>query len=385
MFSTARAMRPLATTIVVAALLGANACGGDNAAQPANDVASVQIIVAPTNPRVGETTLVSATPVNAGGIRVQGVACAYASNAPGVAAAVPSGADAIVTGLSVGTATITATCANRNNSVLITVRPPLVKLTLTKLGSTPGALFANSAGLSYDLGTVVTVTASSVAGSVFAGWGGACAGVGACVVPMTADMTVTGTFEPRFSLTITLAGTGAGVVTVDPPGLSYAPNIRVTLTPVPSANSAFTGWGGACAGMGACVIMMDANKAVTATFAPVAAVAVTVGNVTWACAISASPLPGWRNCTGTVALTISRPISSGYVAVYFNFPDNSAFFHGELQVGLGTPGAVIVNLVNEYVSRCQSPFATTVDVYNGRQSTQNAPLLVSVPVTLTGC
>ena len=263
---TARAMRPLAITIGLAAFLGADACGGDTAAQPKNDVASVQIIVAPTNPRVGETTLVSATPVNAGGVRVPGVACVYASSAPGVAAVVPSGADAIVTGLSVGTTTILATCGNSNNSVLITVRPPLVKLTLTKLGSAPGGLFANPAGLSYDLGTVVTVTASSVAGSVFTGWGGACAGVGACVVTMTADLTVTGTFETPFVLTITLAGAGAGVVTADPPGLSYAPNRLVTLTAVASATSVFKGWGGACAGTGTCPLIMDANKAVTATF-----------------------------------------------------------------------------------------------------------------------
>jgi len=112
---------------------------------------------------------------------------------------------------------------------------------------------------------------------------------------------------------------------------------------------------------------------------------VTVGAVTWSCTISASPLPGWRNCTGTVALTITKTISSGYVSVFYDYPTSGAFFHGELQVGSGTPGAVIVNVVNEYVSQCANPYTTTVDVYDGRQSAQTAPVLASVPVTLTGC
>ena len=113
---------------------------------------------------------------------------------------------------------------------------------------------------------------------------------------------------------------------------------------------------------------------------------VTVGRVTWSCAISASPLPGWRNCTGTVALAITKTISSGYVSAYFNYPDGGSFFHGDLQVGSGTPGNVTVNVVNNYVSQCAAnPFTTTVDVYNGSQSAQSAPLLVSVPVTFTSC
>jgi len=280
LFALKRAMRPMATTIVAAALLGAGPCA-DNPTEPTKDVASVQIIAAPTNPRVGETTLVSATPVNAGGIRVLGVACTYQSSALAVATAVQSGADAVVTGITVGSATITATCGGKNNSVLITVRPPLVTLTLTKLGNGPGGLFANPPGLSYDLGTVVTVTASPVSGSVFTGWGSACGGIGACVVTMTANMTVTGTFDPRFSLTITTAGTGTGTVTANPPGLSYAPGTNVTLTAVPSANSTFVGWGGACAGTGGCPIAMDANKTVTATFGTAPFAGTWVGTWAW--------------------------------------------------------------------------------------------------------
>ena len=179
---TKRATR-FASAPIAAALFGIAACGGDHATDPAIQVASVQIIATPTNPRVGESALVSATPVNTGGVRVQGVPCTYMSSAPGVAVAAPSGDNASVTGISIGTVVITATCAGKVNTVTITIRPPLVGLILTSLGSGAGTLLANPAGLSYEAGTVVTVTATAAAGSVFTGWGGACAGAGRRPIP----------------------------------------------------------------------------------------------------------------------------------------------------------------------------------------------------------
>jgi len=110
---------------------------------------------------------------------------------------------------------------------------------------------------------------------------------------------------------------------------------------------------------------------------------ITVGQVSWSCKISAAPLPGWRNCTGTVELTISKVITSGFVSVFFNYPDDGAFFHGELAVTSGGPAQkVTVNVVNEFVSKCVT-FATTIDVFDGRQNAGQAPLLVSVPITFT--
>ena len=42
----------------------------------------------------------------------------------------------------------------------------------------------------------------------------------------------------------------------------------VTLTPSPAVGWSFAGWGGACSGSSACVVTMDGDKFVTATFAP---------------------------------------------------------------------------------------------------------------------
>jgi hypothetical protein len=98
--------------------------------------------------------------------------------------------------------------------------------------------------------------------------------------------------------------------------------------------------------------------------------------------VPADPLPGWRNCAGTVTLSITKKIPSGVVSVFFNYPDDGSFFHGQLDVGSGIPGTVTVNLVNDYISGCVTSFATTIDVYDGPQTSQTAPLLVSDPLTL---
>jgi hypothetical protein len=114
---------------------------------------------------------------------------------------------------------------------------------------------------------------------------------------------------------------------------------------------------------------------------PAGSVSVTHWTIGGGC-VSADPLPGWRNCAGTVTLSITKKIPSGVVSVYFNYPDDGAFFHGQLDVGSGIPGTVTVNLVNNYISSCVTTFATTIDVYDGPQTSQTAPLLVSSPQTL---
>lgn len=74
-------------------------------------------------------------------------------------------------------------------------------------------------------------------------------------------------------------GSGSGTVTSDPGGIDcstdcthdYTHGTVVTLTATPAQGSVFLGWGGACSGTGSCVVTMNANKSVTATFAEVAA------------------------------------------------------------------------------------------------------------------
>jgi hypothetical protein len=113
---------------------------------------------------------------------------------------------------------------------------------------------------------------------------------------------------------------------------------------------------------------------------------VTVGQFSYSCSLSASPLPGWKACPGTVALTISKPIQSGYVAVIIYYPSLGAWFRGELAINsAGLAQTVTVSLVNDYVPYCLATYESSVNVYDGRMAlTQGqAPLLVSKPFTIT--
>jgi hypothetical protein len=75
-------------------------------------------------------------------------------------------------------------------------------------------------------------------------------------------------------LNVGKSGTGSGVITSNPAGINcgatcvyaFAFNTQVALTATPATGSIFTGWSGACAGVGACIVTMDSAKSVTANF-----------------------------------------------------------------------------------------------------------------------
>ncbi len=83
------------------------------------------------------------------------------------------------------------------------------------------------------------------------------------------------------TLTVNKAGAGSGDVTSAPPGIScgsacasdsanFAPATVVTLSAVADPGDVFIGWSGSgCAGTGDCVVTMDQNRTVTATFDPI--------------------------------------------------------------------------------------------------------------------
>jgi len=101
------------------------------------------------------------------------------------------------------------------------------------------------------------------------------------------------------------------------------------------------------------------------------------------CPSSASPLPGWVNCTGVITLSITGAPSSGYVSTYMDYGSSGTFYHGQAAVLSGAT-SVSVNVVADYVPQCLTSVSTSVDVYNGPQTNQNAPLVASIPITLTG-
>jgi len=87
---------------------------------------------------------------------------------------------------------------------------------------------------------------------------------------------VKGTSSDHFTLTISKSGTGNGTVTSSPAGINcgsdctedFKVGTKVTLKAKADTNSTFTGWsGGGCSGTGTCVVIMNADIAVTAGFA----------------------------------------------------------------------------------------------------------------------
>jgi hypothetical protein len=80
---------------------------------------------------------------------------------------------------------------------------------------------------------------------------------------------------PPQTLTVTKAGTADGSVTSTPAGIdcgttcsaSFLQGTQVTLTATPATGATFVGWGGgSCSGTGTCVVALNADTTVTATF-----------------------------------------------------------------------------------------------------------------------
>jgi hypothetical protein len=88
-----------------------------------------------------------------------------------------------------------------------------------------------------------------------------------------------------YSLTVNKTGTGSGVVTSSPAGITcgtactngFDTGSVVTLTATPDGNSEFAGWsGGGCSGTGQCVLVMSAPITVTANFSAIASSSQTI-------------------------------------------------------------------------------------------------------------
>jgi hypothetical protein len=156
-------------------------------------------------------------------------------------------------------------------------------LTAAKGGNGSGVVSSVPAGIncggtcsaSFDYGTVVTLTAAPSEGSTFAGWTGACSGVGDCVVTISQDAQVTANFSLKsYGLSTSKDGSGSGFLSSAPAGIncgatcsaSFDYGTVVNLTAAHAAGSTFTGWAGDCSGTGTCVLTMDHAKAVTANF-----------------------------------------------------------------------------------------------------------------------
>lgn len=127
-------------------------------------------------------------------------------------------------------------------------------------------------------GTSVVLTATPDAGSLFAGWSGPCTGTNQiCSFTIHGDVTAGAQFDrKRHTVTVMPSGNGGGTVTSTPGGLACPgtcsltvdEGTQVTLTASPRSGSVFVGWsGGGCGGTGPCVMTVNSDQNVNASFA----------------------------------------------------------------------------------------------------------------------
>ena len=166
-----------------------------------------------------------------------------------------------------------------DKTVHATFTPKEFKLTVTKSGGGSGTVTSTPAGIScgsgsgceheYEEGVSVTLSQVAAGGSTFKEWTGACSGSGSCVVAMTAAKSVGAKFTQDHTLTIAMAGLGAGSVNCNggPCVPSYREGTVVTLSATAAPGSTFAGFSGAgCSSASTCALTLEADTAVTATF-----------------------------------------------------------------------------------------------------------------------
>ncbi len=268
------------------------------------------------------------------------------------------GADSTFGGWS-GACAGTGACSvtmNQARSVTATFTGNPQTLTVSLSGDGTGSVSSAPAGIScgadcgetYPYNTSVTLTASSGATSTFTGWSGACLGAGACTVTMTQARSVTATFtgNPQ-TVTVSLAGDGAGSVASNPAGIAcggdcaetYPYNTSVTLTASAAGGSTFIGWSGDCSGTGSCTVTTIQARNVAATF-------------------SANPR------TLTVNVTGSGTVSSTPAGISCN-PTCTATFPSTTSVTL-TATAGVGSTFSGWSGDCTGPSACTVSMNQAR-------------------
>ena len=127
----------------------------------------------------------------------------------------------------------------------------------------------------FPKGSKVVLEAMSASGKVFSGWRGACGGSKKCTVRLNRHKNVLAVFSKPRLMRLAVKIRGDGKVQSDPPRLScrrgyctgrFPVGTTVMLLPQAGAGKSFSGWRGACKGLGACRVTLKRHKFVGAIF-----------------------------------------------------------------------------------------------------------------------
>lgn len=143
-----------------------------------------------------------------------------------------------------------------------------VQYTVTTNVAGAGQVTKSPEKATYSAGEQVTLTATPNLGNVFSNWSGNATGAeNPLVVTVNSNLNITGNFASAPDRTLALTIDGNGTVDLEPDGPTYLHGQEVELSAVPGPNGNFIGWSGAATGKdNPLSIIMDADKAITATF-----------------------------------------------------------------------------------------------------------------------
>lgn len=175
---------------------------------------------------------------------------------------------------------------------------PARTLSVSKSGAGGGSVTTSPKGIEcgtacsaeYNEGQTVTLFASPDAHSAFTGWSVSgsqpCPGTGSCTVLLASDVEVTATFAEPTQQTLTVSVSGSGTVSAAPGQISCPGSCSegfnegrvLTLTAHPSAHNKVLGWSGCSvqANPAECKVTMSAAQAISAQFAPIPQLALSV-------------------------------------------------------------------------------------------------------------
>jgi YVTN family beta-propeller protein len=293
-----------------------------------------------------------------------------------------------------GTGACSVTMSQAQSVTATFIQIPSFMLSVAPGGSGSGTVTSNPSGIncgatcsaSFQSGASVTLTAVPASGSVFAGWsGGGCVGTGACIVNLSANTSVTATFmtAPNVSLSITSAGSGSGTVTSNPLGINcgatcsagFQPGTTVTLTATAAAGSSFAGWsGGGCSGPASCMITLNGDTAVVATFSTIPSFTLSITSLGSGSGTVTSS-PSGINC-GTIC---SASFQSGTLVALSPIAASGSVFAGWSGGGCGGTGACMITLSQatsvtaSFATATQSTFPVTVSSPSNGTITSSPP------------
>ncbi len=253
-------------------------------------------------------------------------------------------------------------------------------LTVQTVPSDGGNVFSNPAGVAcgsvckvdFVSGTVVGLAVNPATGFTFAGWGGACNGIGSCRVNLSSDQSVIANFKPigQYVVSLTRLGNGSGTISSTPTGIncgtvcsaSFVAGSKVTLSAAAAQGSSFAGWSGsACVGTAPCTLTVNSDTAIGGTFVPgVTLTVTTAGSGTG----SVTSWPSGINCPSSC----SNSFGSGSVVSLAATPSPNSVFTGWGGACSGTGScAVTLNSVQNVIANfgpAPPPQSFTLTVHN---------------------